>query len=783
MKAFCPLKVSLCGMWLLFVIFLAGVCQAGETPRVWNLSKENVFFVGREAKLHEMKSFFNKGNRDILALTGGPGFGKTQVAKKYAHQFCKDYNLIWWIDAQQDIPNQIEKLAIALNHLLSEKDKIIPSTLSKDALIDRVKDILRIKNIPYLLIFDNAESYAQIVKYIPCTHQQKGKHVLLTSRYANIWANKIEIGTFERKESITLIKEALLKEKEVDMDRLAAALSDYPLGLTMAVGFIKTSPTATINKFLSLHMKRTLRRSEIPLPSILDQYSYDALTTLEISLKLIEERSIEALRSLLFMSLLNSKDIPEDYIELWLKKLKSSLTADEAIKYIHDQSLIGVSETTEFNPNRKLEEQERTFYLSAHDLIHQLIREGIPMKEKSQLIESAVEVMLQIFSGKSEVFAKKIISEPVHLLHAQKLCENAKTIGYTSPKLLQLKVCIFECLMGGFRDFEKANLILKEIEEDLRNGIEIEPYYKALYLINKGFFEASIHYEGAIRYMQEGLSFLNSLEGYDEERLRAIANLAQYHTLSGETAKAEQYIQEGLKLFEKSQSEVFNCLFIFGWSLVLVNQGKLQKSLEVLNKVKEYSTLEINYPTVYHSILHIKAETLVKLGRLNEAKEVLEECEEKTKAFFHDRKSTILGNIYAIKGLISILENKTSPQTIQYLTKALSIYDETYKGKKQNKTQARIHLLLGKAYKQKKKFIKAFQEFMASEDIYESLLKEKKIDDVSDLYKELTILGIEMKNEELAQKYLKAHTEIFGLDHPRTKEIFHYLDGRQLAPS
>lgn len=72
---------------------------------------------------------------------------------------------------------------------------------------------------------------------------------------------------------------------------------------------------------------------------------------------------------------------------------------------------------------------------------------------------------------------------------------------------------------------------------------------------------------------------------------------------------------------------------------------------------------------------------------------------------------------------------------------------------------------------------------MASEDIYESLLKEKKIDDVSDLYKELTILGIEMKNEELAQKYLKAHTEIFGLDHPRTKEIFHYLDGRQLAPS
>lgn len=146
-------------LFLLFgYIFVSFNCLSINQPKLWNLSNENPFFVGREGKLKEMYSFFKKGGT-IFALTGGPGFGKTQTAKRYAQQFQNNYTLIWWIDAQQDIPSQFEKLAIALNYTLSEKEKINPSVLSKDALIDRVKDILRVKNITYLLVFDNAETY------------------------------------------------------------------------------------------------------------------------------------------------------------------------------------------------------------------------------------------------------------------------------------------------------------------------------------------------------------------------------------------------------------------------------------------------------------------------------------------------------------------------------------------------------------------------------------------------------------------------------------------------
>jgi len=166
------LKINPLIILIFCLVGFCKVCSAYEAPKIWNLSKENVFFVGREEKLQAMKAFFIKDERDILVLTGGPGFGKTQIAKKYAQQFNKDYTLIWWIDAQQDISNQFKKLAIALNHILPEREKIIPSTLSKEALVDRVKDILRMRDIRYLLIFDNAESYDQIEKYIPSTYHQ-----------------------------------------------------------------------------------------------------------------------------------------------------------------------------------------------------------------------------------------------------------------------------------------------------------------------------------------------------------------------------------------------------------------------------------------------------------------------------------------------------------------------------------------------------------------------------------------------------------------------------------
>jgi len=754
-------------------------------PKVSNLSNANFFFIGREEQLQSIHSFFKKRDRILFALTGGPGFGKTQIAKKYAQEFSKNYDLIWWFDAQQDLQNQYERLAIALNALLPEKEKIILSQLSKDTLVDAVKNILRVKRIRYLLIFDNAGTYAQVESFIPNAYQQLGKHVLLTSRIASIWSDKIEVGKFKRAESLRVIKAAIPEAKEEDMERLAEILSDYPLGLTIALGFIKSSPTATIDKYLSMHLRRTLTKSEKSPNMILDNYPKNALTSLDISLKLIEEESKDSLQTLFFMSFLNSKDIPESYIEIWLKKTKSSLTADEATKHVYDQSLIGVSETTEFNANRKAEGQIRMHYLSIHDLIHQLINESIPVEEKKELIEKTTEVMLEVFSGSAITFTKKIIQEPIHLLHAQKLCEHAKEIDYLSPNLLKVKVCILQCLMAGFRDFEKAKLMLEQIENELKLGLQLEPYYKALYNINKGFFESvyNANYDEAIRNMKEGLDILNSFKKYNEEKLRALANLAQYHALRGEINTADEFIKQGKIILESSESDHARSFFIFNWSFVLYDQGKFEEASNVLDKVKAYPNLAEDSPTLYHSILLQKIEILFKQRRLTEAQKHLKEYEEKMKIFFQDKneKYTGLGIVWFFKSLLLMEKGKSTDKAIQYLSNAVMLYNELFHGDKKNKYQARAHLALGKAYTIKKDFKNALKEYLLSKEVYDLVLKEKKIDDVSDLYEELALLGVHIKDEELTHKYLKAHIDTFGADHHRTEQILKHLDHLKLV--
>src|SRR3712207_1300050 len=134
---------------------------AGALPAVWKVPPRNPRFTGRDGLLAELRRRLGAGEATLTvqALHGLGGIGKTQLALEYAHRFAADYDLVWWIDAEQPvlIPEQLARLAARLD---------LPTGPTVADTVDRLLAELRGRN-HWLLVFDNAERPADIAAYLP----------------------------------------------------------------------------------------------------------------------------------------------------------------------------------------------------------------------------------------------------------------------------------------------------------------------------------------------------------------------------------------------------------------------------------------------------------------------------------------------------------------------------------------------------------------------------------------------------------------------------------------
>src|SRR5262249_22072179 len=168
-------------------------------PPVWNLPQRNAAFTGRGSVLDQLRDRLSASITVVVpqALFGLGGVGKTQVAIEYAYRFAANYDVVWWISAEQ-----VSQVRSALGELARELRLQETDTLGES--VRQVRDALR-QGRPgrWLLIFDNVGDPETIREFIP----QGPGHVLLTSRNQE-WtqdATVVEITTFSRSESITFL--------------------------------------------------------------------------------------------------------------------------------------------------------------------------------------------------------------------------------------------------------------------------------------------------------------------------------------------------------------------------------------------------------------------------------------------------------------------------------------------------------------------------------------------------------------------------------------------------
>ncbi len=208
----------------------AGPPLAGLLPAVWNVGPRNPRFVGRDATLVQLGERLRSGKTAVVqALHGLGGVGKTQLAIEYAYRYAGDYDVVWWVSAEETglIGEQYAALA-------AELDLISPRADTASA-VGALRAYLRGRG-RWLLVFDNAESPADLRAWLPAGPG----HTLITSRNPgwNELATKVEIDVLPRPESLELIHLSRPSASEAEANRLAEALGDLPLALAQAAGFL-----------------------------------------------------------------------------------------------------------------------------------------------------------------------------------------------------------------------------------------------------------------------------------------------------------------------------------------------------------------------------------------------------------------------------------------------------------------------------------------------------------------------------------------------------------------
>jgi tetratricopeptide (TPR) repeat protein len=222
----------------------------GQGPTISNLPARNRNFSGRGELLEELHASLLAESAAAVVPTGAVhglgGVGKTELALEFAHRFASDYDLVWWMPAEQ--PTSVIAALATLAGRLGVAEVADQSEMVA-ALFERLRQRDR-----WLLVYDNAERPDRLAWLLP---PGGGGHVLVTSRWG-AWgsqASPLRVNVLAREESIAFLGKRTGSDDRVALDALAELLGDLPLALEEAAAYLEETGTG-LDEYLELVRER-----------------------------------------------------------------------------------------------------------------------------------------------------------------------------------------------------------------------------------------------------------------------------------------------------------------------------------------------------------------------------------------------------------------------------------------------------------------------------------------------------------------------------------------------
>jgi hypothetical protein len=299
-----------------------------ELPPTWNITHHpNPYFSGRELLLAEVHTRLTAADLAVrrVALTGLGGVGKTQLAVEYAYRQRADYDLVWWVRAEQPATLLGDYAALAGQAPLAA-DLQLAKDAPQEAVVAAVRAWLE-RHHRWLLLFDNAAQPQAMMELLP---RSGTGHVLLTLRAETGWE---QLTTPLSVDVLTPADAAgLLLARSGDhgpaaaaaANTLATALGGLPLALEQAGAYVATTGTVTLASYAQLFATRALELLGRGQPL---GYQRTVATTLSLALQRLRETAPAAVDLLTLASFLAPDDLPLPLLDRHAQELPEPLAS------------------------------------------------------------------------------------------------------------------------------------------------------------------------------------------------------------------------------------------------------------------------------------------------------------------------------------------------------------------------------------------------------------------------------------------------------------------------
>ena len=734
--------------YFILLIILIMPHNSFAQDQIFNFVTPVTYFVNHVKQLNLLKNNLIKYRQ--VSVIGTSGMGKTQLARMYCYENQNDYKLIWFIDCNLDINQELLKLAKVINSTAKS------SLISEDIMLVRKELMNYLSNQDkWLIIFDNLKvsENKKVQEFVDWEHNGR---IIFCSQDSEILPNVIKMTAFEKNDVITLANNILEHNDPKSSEFLSKEFAGYPILIVQGVQLLNNVQGLNREEY---RRKIQLSTDKIKLNIIL------AINQLKPSPRKLLNK----------IALINNQGFSKELLS-FITDDKSTMSDD--LYQLSKFALISNIDSNDTNP-----------IFEMHDVIAQKIAE-INCDENNKAYLDDIITKLMNCIPKNVLQARIFRSAKTMQENLEIILKNSEKYNSNIYKLMELNLQIMIQHHNSLNYYDaekKVNWFNKADQQGkftlwLMNNDEKCVYARYVQAIG-GYYRGYYNYKMAKEYYIRAKEIFDNVKGYDYVKWNLLYNLAISNIALGQLQEAEKNIQVMERVFNECLIDKNNIGYIHNVKVkLLFVQGKYTESLKQTNNVIETSIKNGISPDDLLLInpYLLKVELLNYLGKYQEAYAQAERLYNLCKPSKKDAPE-IFGRIYTQMARSELGLGKLD-QASEHVNKAISIFlDAERRNPKgadysEDPNLAASYVVQGDILFAQDNIKEAIKSYNKAYTIYYYLYRDnrKNVAQVSELYSQGAKAACKAKDLSSYKFFGKPQIKEFGIKHPNTVSMFEY---------